>query len=63
VLASPKGIIKHAQRQGQIAKNPAQPVSIRVSKRGTAKLKAGRDFPSKPEINVILQAASGRWRR
>jgi integrase len=62
VLASLKGIIKHAQRQGQIAKNPAQPVSIRVSKRGTAKLKAGRDFPSKPEINVILQAASGRWR-
>jgi integrase len=62
VLASLKGIIKHAQRQGLIAKNPAQPVSIRVSKRGTAKIKAGRDFPSKAEINAILKAASGRWR-
>jgi integrase len=62
VLASLKGIIKHAQRQGQIAKNPAQPVSIRVPKRGTVKLKAGRDFPTKVEVNTILKAASGRWR-
>ncbi len=62
VLASLKSIIKHAQRLGQIAKNPAQPISIRVSKRGSAKLKAGRDFPSKAEINAILKAASGRWR-
>ena len=62
VLSSLKGIIKHAQRQGQIAKNPAQPVAIRVPKRGTVKLKAGRDFPDKAEINIILKAASGRWR-
>jgi integrase len=62
VLASLKGIIKHAQRQGLIAKNPAQPVSIRVSKRGTVKLRAGRDFPDKGEINAILKTATGRWR-
>jgi integrase len=62
VLTSLKSIIKNAQRQGLIAKNPAQPVTIRVSKRGTTKIKAGRDFPSKAEINTILKAASGRWR-
>jgi integrase len=62
VLSSLKSLIKHAQRQGQIAKNPAQPVGIRVPTRGTVKLKAGRDFPDKREINTILQAASGRWR-
>jgi integrase len=62
VLSSLKGIIKHAQRQGLIAKNPAQPVSIRVPKRGTVKLKAGRDFPDKAETNAILKTASGRWR-
>ena len=62
VLSSLKSLIKHAQRQGQIAKNPAQPVGIRVPTRGTVKLKAGRDFPDKREINSILQAASGRWR-
>jgi integrase len=62
VLSSLKAIIKCAQRQGLIAKNPAQPVGIRVPKRGTVKLKAGRDFPDKAEINAILKGASGRWR-
>jgi len=62
VLSSLKAIIKHAQRQGQIAKNPARPVAICVPKRGTVKLKAGRDFPDKAEINIILKATSGRWR-
>jgi integrase len=63
VLASLKGIIRNAQRQGLISKNPAQPISIRMSKRGTAKLKAGRDFPSKAEINAVLNAVAGsRWR-
>ena len=62
MLSSLKSIIKCAQRQGQIAKNPAQPVAIRVPKRGTVKLMAGRDFPDKAEINTILKAASGRWR-
>jgi integrase len=61
VLSGLKSIITHAQRQGQIAKNPAQPVGIRVPKRGPVKLKAGRDFPDKAEINIILNAASGRW--
>ena len=62
VLASLKGIIKEAQRKGKIAKNPAEPVSIKVPKRGTRKIKAGRDFPSKAEANAILGKAAGRWR-
>jgi integrase len=62
VLASIKGIIRHAQRQGLIAKDPTGPVSIKVPKRGTMKIRAGRDFPSKAEINLILKSASGRWR-
>src|SRR5262249_47681515 len=62
VLASLKGIIKEAEAAGQIAKNPARAVSIKVPKRGTRKIKSGRDFPSKPEINLLLEKASGRWR-
>lgn len=62
VLSSLKGIIREAQRQGQIAKNPADPVSIRVSSRGTRKIRAGRDFPTKDEVNLLLRMVAGRWR-
>jgi integrase len=62
VLGSVKGIIKEAQRTGKIAKNPAAPVTIRVPKRGRMKIRAGRDFPSKLEINALLSAVAGRWR-
>jgi integrase len=62
ILSSLKSILREAQRQGKVAKNPALPVSIRVSKRGSQKLRAGRDFPDKAEINTIFKAASGRWR-
>jgi integrase len=62
VLGSVKGIIREAQRTGKIAKNPAAPVKIELPKRGRRKIKAGRDFPSKPEINAVLQNAAGRWR-
>ena len=62
VLGSLKSIIKEAQRRGQIAKNPAQPVGIKVPKRGALKIRAGRDFPAKEEVTTLLQAAEGRWR-
>lgn len=62
VLASLKGIVKEAQRKGKIAKNPASPVTIKVAKRGTRKVRPGRDFPSKAEINTILKNVAGRWR-
>jgi integrase len=63
VLSSLKSILHEAQRQGQLAKDPARPVSIRVPKRGTGtKIRAGEDFPSKEEANAILAAATGRLR-
>jgi integrase len=62
VLSSLKSILKEAQRQGQLAKDPARPVSIRVPKRGLMKIHAGQDFPSKDEVNAILAAATGRLR-
>jgi integrase len=62
VLTSVKSILKEAQRQGQLSKDPARPVSIRASKRGTRKIEAGRDFPSKAEVNAILVNATGRLR-
>jgi integrase len=62
VLSSLKSILREAQRQGQLAKDPARPVSIRAPKRGTRKIRAGQDFPSKEEANAILAAATGRLR-
>jgi integrase len=62
VLTSLKSILKEAQRRGQLAKDPARPVSIKVPKRGTVKIRAGRDFPDKGEANTILAKASGRLR-
>jgi integrase len=62
VLGSLKSLLREAQRQGQLSKDPARPVSIRVSKRGVTKINAGQDFPSKDEANTILAAATGRLR-
>jgi integrase len=46
VLTSLKGVIKEAQRQGKVARNAAEPVSVKVPKRGAIKIRPGRDFPS-----------------
>jgi integrase len=62
VLSSLKSILREAQRQGQLAKAPAAPISIRVPKRGSLKIDAGRDFPNKDEANTILATATGRLR-
>ena len=62
VLSSLKSILKEAQRQGQLAKDPARPVSIKVPRRGLLKINAGRDFPSKDEVSALLAAVTGRLR-
>jgi integrase len=62
VLGSLKSILREAQRQGQIAKDPARPVAIRVPKRDSQKIDAGHDFPNEEEANLILAAATGRLR-
>jgi integrase len=61
VLASVKSILGEAQRRGLVAQNAAQPVRVDVKKRDQRKLAVGRDIPSKAEINLILEKASGRW--
>ncbi|HZK90551.1 MAG TPA: site-specific integrase [Stellaceae bacterium] len=62
VLASLKSIIGEAQRRGLVARNAASPVRVEVKKRDQHKLTAGRDFPSKSEVQTILSSAAGRWR-
>jgi integrase len=62
VLASLKSILGEAQRRGLVAQNAAQPVRVGTKKREKRKLEAGRDFPSKEEINLIIDRAEGRWR-
>jgi integrase len=62
VLASLKSILSEAQRRGLVAQNAAQPVKVDVKKRDQRKLAAGRDIPSKEEVQTILAMADGRWR-
>jgi len=62
VLASLKSILGEAQRRGLVAQNAAQPVKVDVKKRDQRKLAAGRDIPSKEEVQTILATAEGRWR-
>jgi integrase len=62
VLASLKSILREAQRRGLVAQNAAQPVKVDVKKRDQRKLAAGRDIPSKEEVQTILAKADGRWR-
>ncbi len=62
VLATLKSVIKLAERRGRIAKNPAASVTIKVPARGTKKIRAGRDFPTKAEVNAIIRSAAGRAR-
>jgi integrase len=62
VLASLKSILSEAQRRGLVAQNAAQPVKVDVKKRDQRKLAAGRDIPSKEEVQTILAKADGRWR-
>jgi len=62
VLASLKSILSEAQRRGLVPQNAAQPVKVDVKKRDQRKLAAGRDIPSKEEVQTILAKADGRWR-
>ncbi|MEE8297464.1 MAG: site-specific integrase, partial [Hyphomicrobium sp.] len=62
VLTSLKGILKEAQRRGEVAQNVALPVSVRMAKRDKRKLEVGVDVPSPEEIRQIIAKAEGRWR-
>src|SRR5215471_9675657 len=62
VLTSLKSILGEAPRRGLVAHNAAQPVKVDAKKRDQRKLAAGRDIPSKEEIQTVLSKADGRWR-
>jgi integrase len=62
VLASLKSILGEAQRRGLVAHNAASPVRVDLKKRENGKLTAGRDVPSKAEIQTILASVAGRRR-
>jgi integrase len=62
VLVSLKSILGEAQRRGLVAQNAGQPVKIDVKKRDQRKLAAGREIPSKEDVQAILSKADGRWR-
>lgn len=62
VLTSLKSLLTEAQRRGLVAQNVAAPVKIEIRSRHTAKLQAGKDIPSKAEIQSLLSETSGKWR-
>ena len=62
VLSSIKGILKDAQRRGNVSQNVAQGVSIKMEKRDMRKIKVSVDLPTKEEARQILATVEGRWR-
>jgi len=62
VLTSLKGLLKEAQRRGDVAQNVALPVSVRMAKRDKRRLEVGVDVPSPEEVRQIIATAEGRWR-
>ena len=62
VLASLKGALTYAQRRGLVAYNPAAPVRVDLKKRENGEIAAGKDVPSKAEVQTILAQAKGRRR-
>jgi integrase len=64
VLVNFKTILSFAQRQGLVAQNVALPVKIRTDDRAESSgpVREGHDFPTKTEIKMIIESATGRWR-
>jgi integrase len=62
ILSSLKSIIGEAQRRGLIVHNPALPVTIDAKARERARLEVGVDIPSMGDVNMMLEAATGRFR-
>jgi integrase len=64
VLTNLKTALKFAQGQGLVAQNVALPVRIKNDDRQASRgpLRPGTDFPTRAELNVALENATGRWR-
>jgi integrase len=63
VLTSLKSIISYAQLRGKASQNVARGVKVKADTRSTeAPLKAGRDFPTKGELKLLIDHAPPQWR-
>ena len=62
VMVSLKSILSEAQRRGFVAQNAALPTNVKKRDGDEAQVEAGKDFPTREEINLILKSAAGRWR-
>ena len=65
VLVSLKSLLREAQAAGMVSQNVAIAVRGTGSKRDKIKVEAGKDFPTKAEVNALLASAAtfdGPWR-
>src|SRR5271154_3727959 len=63
VLTSLRSCLAYARARGLVAQNVASGLKIRIGERRTAgPLKAGRDFPSKAELKLLIDRAPPAWR-
>jgi integrase len=64
VLTSLSTALSFAQGRGLVAQNAARGVKVRSDERHRASgpLKAGRDFPTKSELNLLINKAAEFWR-
>jgi integrase len=56
--------LSFAQRKGLVAQNVATAIRIKADDRNTSKgpLRAGTDFPTRAELNSVIDGSEGRWR-
>jgi integrase len=63
VLTNLKTVLAFAQGRGLVAQNVARDVRIKVDTRVTGgPLRAGVDFPTPAELNLLIEKSEGRWR-
>jgi integrase len=64
VLTSLSGALTYAKTRGMVAQNVCQGVRVKSDNRhrDNGPLKAGRDFPTKAELKLLIDSAPERWR-
>jgi len=64
VLTSVRTALAFAKGRGLVAQNVASSIRVKSDDRhaATGPLKAGRDFPSKAELKLLIDRATDRWR-
>ena len=64
ILTSVRTALAFAKGRGLVAQNVASGIRVRSDERhkATGPLKAGRDFPTKAELKLLIDRAPARWR-